>query len=122
MSTQSEAWPKVIRDPAPSFQYLTLPRALRGKVNSKRGPKSFYKGRGARSLGKVDSKGFVSCIFVFPNIQGHFHYQEKKLPVFHIPDLTNFPLKPYVALGTPMVKVPPPTVPELKLDDAEARI
>jgi len=84
-------------------------RALRGKFTSKFGPKSFYKGRGARSLGKVDSKG-------------HFHYQPSKLPEIIVPDLTDFPLKPYVAYNTPLIKTQPPTVPNLNLSEAEVDI
>jgi large subunit ribosomal protein L41 len=84
-------------------------RAFRGKFTSKFGPKSFYKGRGSRSLGRIDSKG-------------HFHYQESKLPEIVVPDLTDFPLKPYVAYNTPLIKTPQPTVPHLNLSESEVDI
>jgi len=84
-------------------------RQFRGKSNSKMGPKDYYKGRGSRSLGKIDSKG-------------HFTLDAKKLPVFIVPDLTDFELKPYVAYGTPKIKVPPPKVPELNLAETEVDI
>lgn len=37
---------------------MRVPRRIfRGKFSSKRGNKNFYKGTGARKLGKLDSKG-----------------------------------------------------------------
>eukprot|EP01128_Nolandella_sp_AFSM9_P008158 TRINITY_DN4719_c0_g1_i1.p1 TRINITY_DN4719_c0_g1~~TRINITY_DN4719_c0_g1_i1.p1 ORF type:complete len:161 (-),score=44.29 TRINITY_DN4719_c0_g1_i1:253-735(-) len=84
-------------------------RALRGKTNSKKGPRNFAKGRGARLMGKVSSKG-------------KFTYRSFRTPVFMVPDLTDCELKPYVAYGTPKVKVPPPEVPKLTLDDIEVDI
>eukprot|EP01127_Copromyxa_protea_P006391 TRINITY_DN16228_c0_g1_i1.p1 TRINITY_DN16228_c0_g1~~TRINITY_DN16228_c0_g1_i1.p1 ORF type:complete len:149 (-),score=42.81 TRINITY_DN16228_c0_g1_i1:23-469(-) len=79
-------------------------RALRGKASSKQGPRNFYKGRGAKSLGKVDSKG-------------RFRYDARKLPVLVVPDLTDCELKPYVAHNSPQVpKVAPPSVNDLFLD------
>jgi len=77
-------------------------RAQRGWHISKRGNKGFYKGWGARSLGKTNSKG-------------HFRYDPKKLPVLVVPDLTNCELKPYVSYGTPKIKVPPPRLEDLEL-------
>eukprot|EP01125_Pyxidicula_operculata_P001287 TRINITY_DN11188_c0_g1_i1.p1 TRINITY_DN11188_c0_g1~~TRINITY_DN11188_c0_g1_i1.p1 ORF type:complete len:146 (+),score=45.73 TRINITY_DN11188_c0_g1_i1:47-484(+) len=84
-------------------------KAFRGKTTSKIGPRDFYKGRGAPSLGRITSKG-------------KFIYDPKKLPVFVVPDLTDFPLKPYVSYSTPKVKVAPPTVPELNLKESEVDI
>lgn len=48
-------------------------RALRAKSWSKRGPRSYYKGRGARSLGSINSKGIDlldNCSFnpIFRNV------------------------------------------------------
>jgi len=85
-------------------------RQQRGWHISKRGNKRFYKGRGARSLGEVDSKG-------------HFRYNPAKLPVFHVPDLTDCELKPYVAYGTPKLeKVPIPKLADLDLDFSKAEV
>eukprot|EP01126_Amoeba_proteus_P006014 TRINITY_DN12082_c0_g1_i2.p1 TRINITY_DN12082_c0_g1~~TRINITY_DN12082_c0_g1_i2.p1 ORF type:complete len:143 (-),score=20.62 TRINITY_DN12082_c0_g1_i2:243-671(-) len=78
-------------------------RVMRGLYWSKRGPRSYYKGRGAISLGKVNRKAY-------------FKYDPKKLPVFVVPDLTDFPLKPYVARNTPLIKVSPPSVDKINLD------
>ena len=53
---------------------------------------------------------------------GHFQYVAEKLPNIVVPDLTDFELKPYVAYGTALVKTAPPTLPELKLNEAEVLI
>jgi hypothetical protein len=77
-------------------------RALRAKSWSKRGPRSYYKGIGARSLGSINSKG-------------KFAYNPAKLPVFVVPDLEGFDLKPYVSHNTPKIKVKVPQVPRRAL-------
>jgi len=85
-------------------------RSQRGWHISKRGPRSFGKGRGARSLGNVDSKG-------------HFKYTPRKLPLIVVPDLTDFELKPYVAYGTPKLEsVSVPKVKDLDLDLSKSEI
>jgi len=85
-------------------------RSQRGWHISKRGPRSFGKGRGARSLGEVDSTG-------------HFRYLPRKLPVIVVPDLTDFELKPYVAYGTPKLEnVPVLKVKDLDLDLSKSEI
>mmetsp|Transcript_13376 Transcript_13376/g.48705 ORF Transcript_13376/g.48705 Transcript_13376/m.48705 type:complete len:87 (-) Transcript_13376:680-940(-) len=55
------------------------------RLTSKRGNKNYYKGKGAASTGKHTSKGGYRLL-------------ASKLPVFNVPDLTDFPLKPYVSL------------------------
>jgi len=49
------------------------------------GRKSFYKGRRARAFGVHNSKG---------------RYIMTKQPEYHVPDMTDFKLKPYVSHGT----------------------
>eukprot|EP01124_Arcella_intermedia_P007271 TRINITY_DN1440_c0_g1_i1.p1 TRINITY_DN1440_c0_g1~~TRINITY_DN1440_c0_g1_i1.p1 ORF type:complete len:141 (-),score=50.66 TRINITY_DN1440_c0_g1_i1:35-457(-) len=84
-------------------------RQFKGKTNSKIGPRTYYKGRGSRSLGYIDTKG-------------RFHMDPSKLPVYYVPDLTDFPLKAYVSYGTPKISVPPPKVPEIDLTKTEIDI
>ena len=55
------------------------------QLTSKRGNKNYYKGNGAASTGQHTSKGGYRIL-------------ASKLPVFNVPDLTDFPLKPYVSL------------------------
>jgi len=75
--------------------FTPLVQALRGSgrrvpktgyrvLNSKRGGRSLKKGRGARPTGYVDKRG-------------HFQGLAHKKPDLLIPDLSDFPLKPYVA-------------------------
>eukprot|EP00695_Tsukubamonas_globosa_P001876 TRINITY_DN294_c0_g1_i2.p2 TRINITY_DN294_c0_g1~~TRINITY_DN294_c0_g1_i2.p2 ORF type:complete len:75 (+),score=13.50 TRINITY_DN294_c0_g1_i2:130-354(+) len=56
-------------------------------MTSKKGNKNYYKGRGARTLGKYTSKGF--------------RFEPEKVPEIVVPDLTGFELLPYVARNTP---------------------
>ncbi|KAJ1489914.1 mitochondrial ribosomal protein L27-domain-containing protein [Baffinella frigidus] len=78
----------------------TIAATLRGKygnrygatkgatpITAKRGPRDFYKGKGAPSTGRLTSKG-------------HFILQEKKLKEFMVPDLTGCDLRPYVSYTT----------------------
>jgi len=56
-------------------------------LNSKRGPRNFYKGKGVKSTGKSNSKG-------------GFQIMPERLPMFVVPDLTDVKLKPYVSPKT----------------------
>eukprot|EP00118_Oscarella_pearsei_P025599 m.308445 g.308445 ORF g.308445 m.308445 type:complete len:102 (+) comp44015_c0_seq1:50-355(+) len=71
--------------------------ARRGNMTSKRGNRTFYKGRGAKSTGYHTSKG-------------NFIVQKQKVPEFVVPDLTGFQLRPYVSYKTPKIKCSPLTV------------
>jgi len=62
--------------PAKGWKVITTKRAA-GAV------RGFYKGKGARSTGALDSRG-------------EFRVLPQRLPDFVVPDLTGFPLKPYV--------------------------
>eukprot|EP00802_Teleaulax_amphioxeia_P025943 Tamp_26896.p3 GENE.Tamp_26896~~Tamp_26896.p3 ORF type:complete len:101 (+),score=21.63 Tamp_26896:40-303(+) len=62
-------------------------------LTSKRGPRDFYKGKGAKSTGRLTKKG----IFI---VQPH------KLEEFVVPDLEGCELKPYVAYNTPKLQRP----------------
>lgn len=53
-------------------------------LNSKRGPRNFYKGKGVKNTGKSTSKG-------------GFEVMSERLPNFVVPDLTDVKLKPYVS-------------------------
>lgn len=74
------------------LQYL-LAAAVRGRsvprtgftaLNSKRGPKNFYKGKGAEPTGRHTRKGGYQIL-------------KDRLPEFVVPDLKNFKLKAYVS-------------------------
>lgn len=56
-------------------------------LNSKRGNKNFYKGKGVQSTGTHTSKGGYRLL-------------EHKLPNFKVPDLAGFKLLPYVSHTT----------------------
>jgi len=71
----------------------------RGSLTTKRLPHGYIKGKGVRSIGKVDSKG-------------RFRIDRSKLLKFHVPDLTGFDLKPYVSYNTPKVEFPAPKIPK----------
>ena len=75
----------------PSLRTLTQ-SPLQGVVNfsSKRGNKNFYKGRGGRKYGKPGPRG------------GFIH---SSYPDWRAPDLSDFPLKAYVAHGEGLRKV-----------------
>ncbi|KAJ8413822.1 hypothetical protein AAFF_G00064200 [Aldrovandia affinis] len=58
------------------------------EFTSKRGPRTFYKGRGARATGVItSSRKFVSI--------------KEMVPEFVVPSLEGFKLKPYVSYRTP---------------------
>ncbi|KCV68027.1 hypothetical protein H696_05495 [Fonticula alba] len=71
--------------------------ASRRPLLSKYGPRNFYKGVGAHSVGKVDNKG-------------RFRVDFTKITQYIVPDLNGFALKPYVSHAAPKTKVKPPTV------------
>eukprot|EP01120_Amphizonella_sp_Union-15-10_P000106 TRINITY_DN10123_c0_g1_i1.p1 TRINITY_DN10123_c0_g1~~TRINITY_DN10123_c0_g1_i1.p1 ORF type:complete len:139 (-),score=19.30 TRINITY_DN10123_c0_g1_i1:60-476(-) len=77
----------------------------RGRTPKSR-PKKWYKGRGSRRLGRHTSKGryIIDSTFV---------------PELVVPELAGFALKPYVSYGTPNVRVPPPSLPDLTLSSIE---
>uniref|UniRef100_A0A6U5CEV9 39S ribosomal protein L41, mitochondrial n=1 Tax=Hemiselmis andersenii TaxID=464988 RepID=A0A6U5CEV9_HEMAN len=63
-------------------------------LTGKRGPRNFYKGKGAPSMGKLTSKGA-------------FVLQRWKIPQLIVPDLTDTDLKPYVAIRWSSSPEPP---------------
>mmetsp|Transcript_22345 Transcript_22345/g.28906 ORF Transcript_22345/g.28906 Transcript_22345/m.28906 type:complete len:118 (+) Transcript_22345:70-423(+) len=64
-------------------------------LTSKRVKKGYYKGKGCRSTGRLTSKA-------------RFIVDPKKLVKVVVPDLTDFTLKPYVAMNVPNKKFPLP--------------
>ena len=73
-------------------KYLSRSAAKRLPLNPKRVGKGYYKGKGGTSEGRLTSKGkFIANPL-------------KKLQLM-VPDLTGFPLKPYIAMSVP--KKPP---------------
>eukprot|EP00308_Calcidiscus_leptoporus_P002979 CAMPEP_0119365964 /NCGR_PEP_ID=MMETSP1334-20130426/12859_1 /TAXON_ID=127549 /ORGANISM="Calcidiscus leptoporus, Strain RCC1130" /LENGTH=99 /DNA_ID=CAMNT_0007382067 /DNA_START=96 /DNA_END=395 /DNA_ORIENTATION=- len=55
-----------------------------GNFSSKRGNKNFYKGKGAKRYGRVNQRG---------------QYVQTKFPNWHMPDMEDFKLLPYVGHG-----------------------
>ncbi|KAL3803827.1 hypothetical protein HJC23_003989 [Cyclotella cryptica] len=73
-------------------KYLSKSASKRLPLNTKRAKKGYYKGKGCTSEGRLTSKGkFIADPL-------------KKLQLI-VPDLTGFPLKPYIAKT--ISKVPP---------------
>ena len=73
-------------------KYLSKSAAKRLPLNPKRVGKGYYKGKGGTSEGRLTSKGkFITNPL-------------KKLQLM-VPNLTGFPLKPYIAMSVP--KRPP---------------
>lgn len=73
-------------------KYLSKSAAKRLPLNPKRVGKGYYKGKGGTSEGRLTSKGkFIANPM-------------KKLQLM-VPNLTGFPLKPYIAMSVP--KRPP---------------
>ncbi|NXL97452.1 RM41 protein, partial [Tyrannus savana] len=67
---------------------------------SKRGPRTFNKGRGAKNLGVLtSSKKFLLV--------------KEMVPEFVVPDLTDFKLRPYVSYRAPEGSEPAPTARQL---------
>ncbi|KAL0026333.1 hypothetical protein WJX77_012672 [Trebouxia sp. C0004] len=60
-----------------------VPRKGFTALNSKRGPRTFYKGKGAEPTGHHTRKG-------------GYQIMKGKLPEYIVPDLKGFALKPYV--------------------------
>ncbi|KAL3157217.1 hypothetical protein ABBQ38_001454 [Trebouxia sp. C0009 RCD-2024] len=61
-----------------------VPRKGFTALNSKRGPRTFYKGKGAESTGRHTRKGGYEML-------------KGKMPEFVVPNLKGFTLKPYVS-------------------------
>mmetsp|Transcript_11903 Transcript_11903/g.21538 ORF Transcript_11903/g.21538 Transcript_11903/m.21538 type:complete len:137 (+) Transcript_11903:97-507(+) len=70
-------------------------------LHSKFGNKKYYKGKGARRLGRH-----------LPT--SRYQMDQQLMPEYIVPDLTNFELKPYVDYRTPKIKVMPPPIAEVK--------
>eukprot|EP00897_Mesotaenium_endlicherianum_P006438 jgi/Mesen1/5822/ME000296S05104 len=75
-------------------------RSVPGKgisqLTSKRAGKNFYKGKGARNMGRHTRKG-------------SFLLEEAKMPTYVVPDLTDFKLKAYVSHTVNKKSPPSPT-------------
>ncbi|XP_051832818.1 39S ribosomal protein L41, mitochondrial isoform X2 [Antechinus flavipes] len=72
------------------------------KWTSKRGPRTFYKGRGAKFTGFSKSGKFVMV--------------KEMVPEFVVPDLTGFKLKPYVSYRVPAGTDEPLTAKQLFME------
>ncbi|XP_051832005.1 39S ribosomal protein L41, mitochondrial-like [Antechinus flavipes] len=72
------------------------------KWTSKRGPRTFYKGRGAKFTGFSKSGKFVMV--------------KEMVPEFVVPDLTGFKLKPYVSYRAPAGTDEPLTAKQLFME------
>ena len=81
------------RAPTKGFWHLT----------SKRGSKTYYKGKGCIATGRHTSKGDTTCgclsVVAISLSAGGYIISPLKKPRYIVPDLTNFELKPYVALN-----------------------
>ncbi|KFV49263.1 hypothetical protein N328_09614, partial [Gavia stellata] len=76
---------------------------------SKRGPRSYNKGRGAKKLGVLTSnKKFILI--------------KEMVPQFVVPDLEGFKLKPYVSYRAPEGSEPPMTAKQLFTEVVAPRI
>lgn len=76
---------------------------------SKRGPRSYNKGRGAKKLGVLtSSKKFILI--------------KEMVPEFVVPDLEGFKLKPYVSYRAPEGSEPPMTAKQLFTEVVAPRI
>ncbi|CAD7970021.1 unnamed protein product [Amoebophrya sp. A120] len=76
--------------PSPATLFAKMgPTKGRGPLISKRAP-HFRKGFGSIGLGRHTKKAF-------------FHVNPQLVPMFKVPDLTGFKLKPYVSRRTPVV-------------------
>eukprot|EP00397_Hematodinium_sp_SG-2012_P072120 GEMP01152687.1.p1 GENE.GEMP01152687.1~~GEMP01152687.1.p1 ORF type:complete len:100 (+),score=4.50 GEMP01152687.1:28-300(+) len=64
-----------------------------GPLLGKRAP-TLKKGFGSIGLGRHTNKGF-------------FHINTQLVPMFKVPDLTGFELKPYISLKTPVTNAAP---------------
>lgn len=73
-----------------------LARKGNASLHPKFGPRLYYKGYGARRMGRKTRKG------------GFVVEWDRKVPQYVVPDLTDCQLKPYVSAKTPLIKVPPP--------------
>jgi len=69
-------------------------RITRGVMTPKRTPYGWYKGVGCRSLGRHTRKGQLTSFtpFVLTLNVGKYIVVQSKVPVFIMPDLTNFPV------------------------------
>ncbi|PXF41777.1 39S ribosomal protein L41-A, mitochondrial [Gracilariopsis chorda] len=75
-----------------------LARKGNASLHPKHGPRFFYKGYGAKSMGRHTRKGAYVVKY------------DTKVPIYMVPDLEGCELKPYVSYRTPLVKIPPPPV------------
>lgn len=83
-------------------RFRRLTRGLARKspsLHPKFGPRTYYKGYGAKSVGRHTKSG------------GYIIDWRNKVPEYMVPDLTDCPLRAYVSARTPKVKVPPPPLP-----------
>lgn len=82
------------------FRRLNRGLARKGpSLHPKFGPRTFYKGYGATSMGRHTERGRYIIDW------------RKKVPEYMYPDMADCRLQPYVSARTPKVKVPPPPLP-----------
>ncbi|DBA95191.1 TPA: hypothetical protein ACH3X3_013095 [Trebouxia sp. C0006] len=77
-----------------------VPRKGFTALNSKRGPRTFYKGKGAEPTGHHTRKGktLLEMHQLAADITpGGYQLLKDKLPEYIVPDLKGFALKPYVS-------------------------
>uniref|UniRef100_A0A8C0IJI2 Mitochondrial ribosomal protein L41 n=1 Tax=Bubo bubo TaxID=30461 RepID=A0A8C0IJI2_BUBBB len=83
--------------------------ARQGFTRTKRGPRSYNKGRGAKKLGMLTaSKKFILI--------------KEMVPEFIVPNLEGFKLKPYVSYRAPEGSEPPMTAQQLFTEVVAPRI
>lgn len=88
-------------------KYISKSRTKRLPLTTKRVGKGYKKGNGARTEGKLNSKGLLILIFVkCSNIKlfsfyqlGQFRKLKEMCTELIVPDLSGFALKPYVGVG-----------------------
>eukprot|EP01104_Vermistella_antarctica_P004513 TRINITY_DN14951_c0_g1_i1.p2 TRINITY_DN14951_c0_g1~~TRINITY_DN14951_c0_g1_i1.p2 ORF type:complete len:129 (+),score=20.20 TRINITY_DN14951_c0_g1_i1:53-388(+) len=72
-------------------------RANRGLMTGKQGPRGFMKGKGCKPMGRHTTKG-------------HFILEKRRLPVYDVPDTTDFKLNAYVSHSTKKTSEAPPNM------------
>lgn len=91
-------------------KYISKARTKRLPLTTKRVGKGYNKGLGARKEGVLNSKGTLAALFVFisliviifnPNncTSGKFRKIPEMCTNLIVPDLRDFTLKPYIAVG-----------------------
>jgi hypothetical protein len=84
---------------------LSRAKTKRLPLTTKKAHKGYYKGNGARKEGRITSKGIDDNIFpltsflTFYIILGKFLRVRAMCTELIVPDLTDFPLKPYIGAG-----------------------